>query len=278
MTTPVRAPYDLSTAAFDYPEWRGAPRRTIVIATHPRSGSTLLGEALHAAGDLGCPLEYLHAGFRPGFAARWKAHDLDVYVAALHRHRTSPGGILGIKLFWRDVRETVRERLGLPTVDAGAAEDIEADPATFAVLRDLLPNPTFVHLVRRDRVRAAVSAYVAMTTGVFRALDAPTLAQTRADVPYDYDAILGCLGALDRSDARWRAFFAANGITPVSVDYEQLVARFDDTIGRLLDELGHPRASTVSRTPRLTRQSADVSERLVLRFIQDDARLRPARS
>ena len=52
------APYDLASAAHDYPIWEGLPRRTVLLCTHPRSGSTLLGEALYFAGGLGCPLEY----------------------------------------------------------------------------------------------------------------------------------------------------------------------------------------------------------------------------
>ncbi len=50
--------YDLVRAEADYPEWQGPPRRTLLICTQPRSGSTLLGEALWFAGGLGCPLEY----------------------------------------------------------------------------------------------------------------------------------------------------------------------------------------------------------------------------
>ena len=52
--------YDLAGPEGDYPEWDGPPRRSIVLCTHPRSGSSLLGEALTFAGGFGCPLEYFH--------------------------------------------------------------------------------------------------------------------------------------------------------------------------------------------------------------------------
>ena len=64
MTTP-RKQYDLSNSDHDYPAWEGPPRRTIVICTHPRSGSTLLGEALFFAGNMGCPPRILSSRFSP---------------------------------------------------------------------------------------------------------------------------------------------------------------------------------------------------------------------
>src|ERR1700761_3371165 len=106
---PNNTPYDLATAEHDYPARDGAPLRTILICTHPRSGSTLLGEALYFAGGLGCPLEYFHAGFRPALARRWKPRSLSDYIAAAHRWRTDPGGTFAVKLFWRDVRELAAE-------------------------------------------------------------------------------------------------------------------------------------------------------------------------
>jgi LPS sulfotransferase NodH len=133
-----------------------------------------------------------------------------------------------------------------------------------------------VHLVRRDRVRAAVSAYVAVRTGVFRALDADALTRTRADVPYDYDGILRCLAALDRAQAQWLRFFEAHRIEPIRLAYETLTARFDETMRDLFERLGH-RPPALPR-PRLTRQAADVSEGLVRQFLRDDARLRHGRS
>src|ERR1700761_2030228 len=106
---PNNTPYDLATAEHDYPARDGAPLRTILICTHPRSGSTLLGEALYFAGGLGCPLEYFHAGFRPALARRWKCSDLSDYGAAVHRWRTDASGTLSVKLFWRDVADLARE-------------------------------------------------------------------------------------------------------------------------------------------------------------------------
>src|ERR1700761_3198901 len=98
---PVRpVSYDLAMAAHDYPAWHGEPRRSILICSHPRSGSTLLGEALYFAQGLGCPLEYFHPGFRPPMAERWHAPEIRRYAQSVKAHRTDPGGTLAVKLFW----------------------------------------------------------------------------------------------------------------------------------------------------------------------------------
>jgi LPS sulfotransferase NodH len=248
-----REPYDLATERADYPARNGPPNRSIVICSHPRSGSTLLGEAIHAAGGLGCPLEYLHRGFRPSFARRWNAGDLPSYVRALHRFRTDPSGVLSIKIFWRDIEEVAAE--------AGFGE-----PSRLELLQTILPNPTFVYLTRQDRVRQAVSAYVAAETSVFRSFSpGDNDARTRS-VEYQYDAILRQLAAADYGNARWREFFAANGIEPYRIEFESLASACQPTVGALLRYLGH---SGAPPPPRLLRQATALSETFVRRFLHD---------
>jgi trehalose 2-sulfotransferase len=253
-TNHVREPYDLTTAQADFPAREGTPDRSVVICSHPRSGSTLLGEAVYAAGGLGCPLEYLHRGFRPHFARRWQADDLASFVRAMHRHRTDATGVLSIKLFWRDVEEIVEESA------AG-----RAPREIYDVLQTILPNPTFVLLTRRDRVRQAVSAFIAKETGVFRSFSGAD-SRPSGDVVYDYDGIVRQLAAADYGTARWREFFATLGIEPYRIEYEDLVSNYQAVAGSLLAHLGRPAAP---RVPRMRRQAAAQSEAFVLRFLRD---------
>jgi LPS sulfotransferase NodH len=250
-------PYDLATERADYPARDGPPERTLVICSHPRSGSTLLGEAIYAAGELGCPLEYLHRGFRPHFAQRWQANDLGAFVRALHRFRTDSTGVMSIKLFWRDVEDVADE----------TAPDVSPDDFSeiFARLQPILPNPTFVYLTRRDRVRQAVSAFVAGETTVFRSISSGEPRASRP-VAYDYGGILRQLAAADYANARWRAFFSALRIDALQVDYEDLASNFVPTVAVLLDRLGHAGRPAA---PRLRRQATAQSEELVLRFLRD---------
>ena len=264
--------YDLSLGESDFPDWAGPPRRTLAICSHIRSGSTMLGEAIHFAGGLGCPLEYLHRGFRPTIAARWGTPGLDSYVAAMHRLRTDPSGVFSIKLFWYDVEEVAHERApdrfpapGLVSPDDTSAETYRAYRD---ILADILPSPDYVLLGRRDLVRQAVSAAIASRTGLWRAIPGVGRQEAVAPADYGYDHILGMMAFARDSADHWAGFFRAIGIEPYRVTYEDLVRDYAGTAGALLAALGRP-----GEVPpqRMRRQGDHVGERMVLRFLREHA-------
>jgi len=273
-TTAADAPiYDLATAQADYPVWVGPPNRTVVLATHARSGSTLLGEAIHAAGGAGLPLEYFHRGFRPRFEARWRTASLDTYIEAVHRFRTDPAGVFGVKLFWQDVEELACERDSAPPSVARRARSGDLAPADyrdiFERMADIIPNPTFIRLRRRDRVRQAVSAVLAGQTGHWREVpDAPRPPAKEAPA-YDFERLAGQMAEADRCNDHWTAFFSALGVQPYEVSYERVIADYRATVESLLTVIGA--ADTTARPPRLLRQSDAASEAMVLRFLREDA-------
>jgi LPS sulfotransferase NodH len=269
---PSASPYDLALASGDFERWEGPPRRSILICSHPRSGSTLLGEAIRFAGGLGCPLEYLHRGFRPTIAKRWRAPSLASFVAALHRHRTESNGVLSIKLFWQDVEEIAHEsapdRFPAPGTRQPEAMQERDYRELRALLGELLPNPEFVHLERRDRVRQAVSAMVAAQTGLWRSIPGVGRETAVGVAEYDYDRILGMIAFADYCQAHWRAFFAANGVEPYRVSYEELVRDFERSVSAVFTALG---SASVPPPRRMRRQAGAATEEMVLRFLRDHA-------
>ena len=272
MPTPSASPYDLTLAGADFARWDGPPRRSLVICSHPRSGSTLLGEAIRFAGGLGCPLEYLHRGFRPALAARWQAPDLDTYAAALHRHRTEANGVCSIKLFWQDVEDVAHERAPDRFARAGMTPAALMTPRDYRDIRafvtDLLPEPAFVYLERQDRVRQAVSAMVAMQTGLWRSIPGVGRQQPVGVAEYDYDRILRQIAQADYAHEHWRGFFAANGVEPHRLTYEALVDDFERVVSGLFAALGSESAPPARR---MRRQADDTTEAMVLRFLRDHA-------
>ncbi|MEP6915258.1 MAG: Stf0 family sulfotransferase [Acidobacteriota bacterium] len=272
MPTPSATPYDLTLASADFPRWDGPPRRSLLICSHPRSGSTLLGEAIRFAGGLGCPLEYLHRGFRPAIAARWQAPDLSAYAAALHRHRTEPNGVCSIKLFWQDVEDVAHERApdrfpppGITPASVMRARDYRD---LLALVADLLPHPEFVYLERQDRVRQAVSAMVAMQTGLWRSIPGVGRQQAVGAAEYAYEEILRLIALADYSHEHWRGFFAANGVEPCSVTYEELVDDFERVVHGVFARLG---SASAPPPRRMQRQADQTTEAMVLRFLRDHA-------
>jgi LPS sulfotransferase NodH len=262
----ARKSYDLTGADHDMPPREGPPARTVLIATHPRSGSTLLGEALYFAG-LGCPIEYFHQGFRPGLAERWGTQTLSQHVAAVHRLRTDASGTLGVKIFWRDVAEMAAE-LDPARFGGLGGEPLSADEyrAIAALLDPIFPNASFVHLERMDRVRQAVSGLRATQTGLFRVIPDMGATPAKGEAAYDFDRIDALVAHSDACHAHWRNFFAATGAAPFALTYEALTRDYEGSVRAVLDRFG----SDAPVPPvRLKRQSDAGNEAFVLRYLRE---------
>lgn len=264
-------PYDLTTAEHDYPARGGAPARTILLCTHPRSGSTLLGEALYFARGLGCPLEYFHAGFRPAFASRWGAPDFEQLSTAVRRHRTEPNGTMSVKLFWRDIEEIARE------ADPGLAEFADVPPGDAPAdyyrtlaghMQRLFPKPSLVHLRRDDRLRQAISSVVAVDTGRWRSIRGVEGRSPLGTPVFDAERIERFISYSDYCHGHFRNLFEAMGVTPLSMSYESLTADYSASVGQVLAYLG---SDAEAPAPRMQRQADADSEALVLRYLRDRA-------
>jgi LPS sulfotransferase NodH len=235
-----------------------------------------LGEILYFAGGLGCPLEYFHSGFRPGFEQRWQVCGADAYLKTLIRLRTDPSGVFSIKLFWQDVAALALDR------DASHFAGIETRPAAdtpdqvyrdiFAMLRAMLPNPTCVYLRRADRVRQAVSVVVATQSGIWRDIPANPTGLIPAPVDYDHDAVARAIGFGLHCHAHWKRFFAVNSLTPHNLTYEEMADHLDAAVARLFAFLGRP---VPPPYVRIRRQSNSESERMVLRYLKASCLLQP---
>jgi len=266
-----RKPYDLTTEEHDYPEWVGPPKRTLLLCSHPRSGSTLLGEALYFAGGLGCPLEYFHGGFRPGLAKQWGTQTLAEHAREVHRRRTDPSGTLAVKLFWRDIAHMAMElepaRFGAD-FDKVPPEDLSPEDYRHiaGLLEPILPSSSYVHLSRRDRVRLAVSSLTAAQTGLWREIPAMGEQPASGTAEYDFRRIDALVGMADFSHAHWRNYFAAIGASAWPTTYEQIAADYEGSVRDLLDHLG----SDAEVPPiRMRRQSGARNEAFVLRYLRD---------
>jgi LPS sulfotransferase NodH len=217
-------------------------------------------------------LEYYHAPFRGTAAERWQPSNVADYTAALTKNRTEPNGTLAIKLFWRDVVDLVIEidsarfsGLWQSMPDETAAETYR-DIAD--LLRPLFPEPVYVHLQRRDRVRQAISTVAAADTGRWRFI--PNLQDREpAGVPrFDLDRIEQKIATADFCHGHWRNFFAAVGAAPHIMSYEDINADYAAAVAGVLRFLG----SDAAPPPiRMRRQADEVSESVVLRYLRERA-------
>jgi LPS sulfotransferase NodH len=271
---PARRAYDLSRAKADYPARHAPPIRSLVICTQQRSGSTLLGEALYFAGGFGCPLEYFHDGFRPMFAERWNVDQLDTYTAAVHRFRTDTTGTFGVKLFWRDVVDLMRQTAPGQEAESAFPKAVRATDAAyrhiFETIAPLIPRPTFIYLRRRDQLKQAVSLFAADKTGRWRQY---RVKEEHSLPACDFDYIMQSLAQIQSDERHWRNFFRANTLEPCEICYEDLQTDYAGTLNALFRELG--RTDAKIPPPRLQKQAGTQTEKLRDQFL---AELRTRRS
>jgi len=269
--------YDLVEA--DFPPWEGVPRRTILLCSHPRSGSTMLGETLFAAGNFGCPIEYFHRGFQPVLARRWGIEGFPAYLRAVYRHRTDPSGTLGVKLFWPDVEGLFRAHFPDESTAVSGSGPRSLTPLEQrkigAMVAALFPNATFVHLVRIDALRQAVSALIATQTRVWRRVPGVQDNAPAGPPRFDYQRIAEILALGEYCRESWAGFFAANNLGFHHVTYEGLAGDYEATVRAVFSALGRPEATV--RAPRLRRQANRTSEEMVRRFL-DEMRARSVES
>ena len=263
--------YDLFTEVGNYPQWTGNPKRTILICTQQRSGSTLLAEAMYFAGGLGCALEYFHAGFRPGFESSWATTTFNDYRDALYKFRTDPTGTLSVKLFWHDVMDLLRERDG-STFDHLARAQApfivnDAYRQTMTVLSKLFPNPTFLLLTRHDHVGQAVSLSIAAQNRNWRWFAGTPKRKGLREPNYQFDHIMRYVAEIQRNNGHWNKFFDANGIIPFRIVYEELASDYAGTLARTFAYLGRPDVAIPS--PRLNKQADERSDAFCARFLAE---------
>jgi LPS sulfotransferase NodH len=188
------------------------------IAFSVRCGSTVLSNTLAKYG-LGEPTEYFQYPYdSSGHIDPLKNLASEFVELVTARAR---GAIFGSKMT-HDHRAHLDGRL---------AESIEG----YASVDDVLPDHHWIWLERRDTVAQAVSWYVAEATDRWH-LSAGETTSLPVSIEYDFFSILTKVMIIGANHANWQAFFARQGIEPLTLVYEELVA---DPLASLRAICGH---------------------------------------
>ena len=200
----------------DFPE--SPPlRKSYVVASSYRSGSTYFCSRLWNTGVLGAPAEYLNVGvgrmLRHVMESRLQATSPEDYFAKLLACRTSSNGVFGMKAHYHHFEEA-----------------LDWCPSMI----ELLSPVTYIYICRRDTVAQAVSMAKAIQTNRWSSMDA----EVETDLRYDEFLIARCLEEVQRQKIGWLRWFELNNITPFVLSYEDLIANSAGAVGsvvKLLD-------------------------------------------
>ena len=226
-------------------------RTSLFVCATPRTGSNLLDGLLASTQLIGEPAEDFGAVFETEvlpFAGRTglgdhlvrcaqRAGDTGVYSVKLHLHQHG--------LFLHLLR-LLRGAHGLSDVD---------------LIRTVFPQPRFVWLKRDDTVAQAVSWWRASESGSWIDSDVP-----RREPVFDFARIDAYVTRIRVDDEAWRTWFAANGIEPLVVTYEELVANPDRSVREILSLAAVDVPAGLVVTPRITKQSNAVSAAWIERY------------
>ncbi len=257
-----------------------------IICGTPRSGTTLLCEALWLTGVAGRPTEYFHAwATRTDGQPAPRAEDL----RRVRADGSSSNGVFGAKIMWEHFQDALRDLRAI-------TGDREA-PAHH-LLETVFPGLHYIQTLRRDKVRQAVSLAKAVQSNHWadlgRLSDEPdkhrwigdlaaaspffagqltnTLDESRrlANLRYDFKQLAGFLRTIRKNEEAWTRYFTEAGITPHTVVYEDMVSKYDETVIATLDYLEIERPVPGASRPRIMRSQSDaLNDEWATRFLAD---------
>jgi len=203
-----------------------------LICATPRTGSTLLCGLLTSSGVAGLPASYFNRRGLHHYADDWRIarpHDgrIDAaYVRAALAAGTTSNGVFGGRIMAETLPELIADLAG---ADPSAGTDVE-------VLSEYFGRLEYVHLRRRDVVAQAVSWAKALQTHFWHPGEA--VEPGGRDPHYDEELIGRLVATIEKFEAAWTSWFAAHGIVPCEVSYEELAADPLSAAHKVLDHLG----------------------------------------
>lgn len=232
------------------------PMTSYLLVGAPRTGTSLLSEALTSTGVLGRPEEY--------FWERQEAHwasvfgiptptgpDRHRYIEEAVRYGTTPNGVFGAKLFFRHAEALWTWTLG--------DERLEAMPERQR-LRALFGEDLHAVHVRRHPLRAAVSLWRAETTDVWRAEAGDPVPATPARL--DVWRVTMLHSQFHAADAAWPQLLRSADIPFITVTYERILHDLEGTAADVALLVGVRQLPPITH-PSLVRMADDASERFI---------------
>lgn len=236
--------------------------REVVICATQRCGSTLLCNDL-ANNGIGSPEEYFLS-----VARDFEAHkDRDI-VADVIQRKPSENGIVAVKImanYAAVVERYCAHRLGTL-----------ADTQALTNFAQRFAGAHWIFITRRDAVSQSVSRLMAQFTGVYHAI----LSKNATFVPggsmvgssQEYNAkvsisdseIQAMMGQINRENGIWERFFAAHGIRPRRIVYEDTLADFSH-VAAICRDLNLP-DSPIIETRNLLKLGNKRSDEIVAGF------------
>ena len=286
-------------------EGNGTPSLSYLICATPRSGSTLLCDALDGTGIAGHPEEHFEVLLETGRPRQprdyfQRSNDPEVWALLDDAEFRDVLGEYGGRYAehpatrdasWRppDFEGLVEEALRGGTTENGVLgtkimwayfrdfvrlarrtpglEDVRPCEVPAAVLPNLR---RYVWIHRRDTTRQAVSLWKALQTQKWRRDSDEEIGGQ--GLRFNFAAVNHLKLRIDEHNAAWQSFFEGCGVEPLEVVYEELVENYEGTVTRALAGIDIPVPEDFAIVePRMKRQADELSEEWVRLYNEREA-------
>ncbi|MEM7626607.1 MAG: Stf0 family sulfotransferase [Planctomycetota bacterium] len=232
------------------------PKQCYFICATPRSGSTLLCEALRLTGLAGRPDEYFGPMHVERWNKQWHTSTAGDYLERVFETGTGANGVWGAKLmrvYWHDFIGQLR---GL---DGPGEESDES------LVQRVFQRPRYLFITRRDKVRQAVS-WLKFLQGSAWYWEGET-PQKIEGLEYQEDVIDRFIDQVNAHESAWMRYFERVGVEPFVVVYEDFCAAYESTAAAALEYLGlNHGLLNLENQRRMKQQSDQISEQWVQRY------------
>ena len=195
---------------------------------------------------------------------RWVSPSRMAYVEGVLRQNTSSNGVFGTVIMWSYFDRMLQMLQEIPAYKNLKGADL---------LAEVLRQPRYIWLRRRNRVEQAISWEIACRTGVW-AQKAGEKPQPRIVPKFDFKVVDEWLNRIEAHETGWAKYFRENHIDPLVLFYEDLVACNRSSTEHVLEFLGMPPTAAVGIVPSaFEKQANQISQQWMAAYFEQKAEL-----
>lgn len=228
-----------------------------LVCSSPRVGSHLLFSLLENAGlSAKGHIEKMHPEVLRESKIDWEKKDVGEFIGELFNSGKTPAEVSGFKICWAHVENFVRV-----LNNTERYKEISA----FDIMSYFPSEVKYIYLRRRNKVRQGISRVKAMWNGIWRIREG-NRQEPVTTLHFDYESIADCITWLKRQEKGWERFFKTNGISPLRIEYEELIRDYRGTVVRIFEYLGIPLPVRLELKTDMIKQSDALSEEWLRRY------------
>lgn len=228
-----------------------------MICATPRSGSTLLCEALRNTGFAGFPDEYFGPMHVERWSEKWGKSSEEEYLEKVLQHGKGDNGVFGFKivrLYWQNVTSYLQR--------AKSSEDL----SEMDLLNACFPNLHFIWITRRDKVRQAISWLKFVQGAAWYWEDEKP--QELEGLEFKPDVISEFISQTVIHETAWLALFRELDVQLYIVVYEDFINAYEKTAKDILSylEIPYPEKLIFGQR-RIMKQADALTDKWVQRYL-----------